>query len=164
VAADRIERRVWPYVLSSLLALLSIGALISTASGFTVLWIGLLGFACGAALALSLALSPLLSAPRDVPRVSAGMFTISYWSRCWCGADRRRVGRDRRGARGFAAHRRRGAARDRPDADAPVHTPGNTRRPLTQVCPTGIRAIASSWRARGSQPSTTSSVPVLITP
>jgi MFS transporter, CP family, cyanate transporter len=78
VAAGRLERRVWPYVASSLLALFSIGALISTASGFTVLWAGLLGFACGAALALGLALSPLLSEPSDVPRVSAGMFTISY--------------------------------------------------------------------------------------
>jgi len=78
VAADRLERRVWPYVASGLLALLSVCALISTASGFTVLWAGVLGFACGAALALGLALSPLLSEPGDVPRVSAGMFTISY--------------------------------------------------------------------------------------
>jgi CP family cyanate transporter-like MFS transporter len=78
VVAGRLERRVWPYVLSGLLALLSIGALTSTASGFTVFWAAVLGFACGAGLALGLALSPLLSEPRDVPRVSAGMFTISY--------------------------------------------------------------------------------------
>lgn len=78
VAAGRLERRVWPYMVSNLLAVLSIGALINTATGFTVLWAGLLGFACGAALALGLALSPLLSEPNDVPRVSAGMFTISY--------------------------------------------------------------------------------------
>lgn len=78
LAAGRLERRVWPYLVSNLLAVLSIGALISTASGFTVFWAGLLGFACGAALALGLALSPLLSEPIDVPRVSAGMFTISY--------------------------------------------------------------------------------------
>jgi len=78
LVAGRLERRVWPYVGSGLLALLSVGALVSTASGFTVLWAGVLGFACGAALALGLALSPLLSEPVDVPRVSAGMFTISY--------------------------------------------------------------------------------------
>jgi MFS transporter, CP family, cyanate transporter len=76
--ADHIERRVWPYVFFGVLALLSLGGLVSTTSFWTVIWAGLLGFACGAALALGLALSPLLSEPRDVPRVSAAMFTISY--------------------------------------------------------------------------------------
>ena len=78
VIAGRLERRVWPYVASGLLALVSLGGLVSTASAWTVLWAGVFGFACGAALALGLALPPLLSTPRDVPRVSAGTFTISY--------------------------------------------------------------------------------------
>jgi CP family cyanate transporter-like MFS transporter len=78
LVADHIERRVWPYVFFGLLALLSLGGLVSTTSSWTVFWAGLLGFACGAALALGLALSPLLSEPRDVPRVSAAMFTVSY--------------------------------------------------------------------------------------
>lgn len=78
LVADRVERRVWPYVLLGLLALASLGGVAVTASAWTVAWAGLLGFACGAALALGLALSPLLSAPPDVPRVSAAMFTVSY--------------------------------------------------------------------------------------
>ena len=76
--ADYIERRVWPYVFFGLLALVSLGGLVSTTSIWTVVWAGVLGFACGAALALGLALSPLLSKPQDVPRVSAAMFTVSY--------------------------------------------------------------------------------------
>lgn len=76
--AGRVERRAWPYVASALLALVSLGALVSTASVWTVVWAGVVGFACGAALALGLALSPLLSESRDVPRVSAAMFTVSY--------------------------------------------------------------------------------------
>jgi CP family cyanate transporter-like MFS transporter len=39
---------------------------------------GLFGFTVSSLLILILALPPLLSAPRDVHRVSAGMFTISY--------------------------------------------------------------------------------------
>ena len=38
----------------------------------------LAGFAVAAALVLLLALPPLLSAPEDVPRTTAGMFTVSY--------------------------------------------------------------------------------------
>jgi MFS transporter, CP family, cyanate transporter len=76
--AGRVERRAWPYVASASLALVSLGALVSTASTWTVVWAGVAGFACGAALALGLALSPLLSEPGDVPRVSAAMFTVSY--------------------------------------------------------------------------------------
>ena len=76
--ADRVERRGWPYVFFGLLALISLGGLVLTTSSWTIFWAGLLGFACGAALALGLALSPLLSEPHDVPRVSAAMFTVSY--------------------------------------------------------------------------------------
>jgi CP family cyanate transporter-like MFS transporter len=37
-----------------------------------------LGFSGAVTITLMLALPPLLSAPEDVPRVTAGMFTISY--------------------------------------------------------------------------------------
>ena len=76
--AARIEGRAWPYVFCGGLALLAIAGLVATASAWTVVCAGVLGFACGAALALGLALPPLLSDPRDVPRVSAATFTLSY--------------------------------------------------------------------------------------
>ncbi len=43
-----------------------------------VFWAGVLGFANAITLILALALPSVLSAPDDVPRTSAGMFTISY--------------------------------------------------------------------------------------
>jgi CP family cyanate transporter-like MFS transporter len=45
---------------------------------WVVFWAGVLGFATAITLVLILALPPLLSAPDDVHRLSAGMFTISY--------------------------------------------------------------------------------------
>ena len=43
-----------------------------------VLWAGVLGFVTAVTLILALALPSVLSAPDDVHRTSAGMFTISY--------------------------------------------------------------------------------------
>jgi CP family cyanate transporter-like MFS transporter len=43
-----------------------------------VFWSGVLGFVTTAILVLGLALPSVLSAPDDVHRTSAGMFTISY--------------------------------------------------------------------------------------
>lgn len=78
VIADRLERRRWPYVFFGALALVSVIGIVCTASIWTVGWAGLLGFSCGASLALGLALPPLLSQPNDVARTSAAMFAISY--------------------------------------------------------------------------------------
>src|SRR5205085_10019963 len=66
------------YVVAGLLALAALAGVVSTASVWTVLSAGVFGFACGGGLALALTLPALLSEPRDVPRVSAGTFTISY--------------------------------------------------------------------------------------
>jgi CP family cyanate transporter-like MFS transporter len=46
--------------------------------GWIVFWAGVLGFANAVTLILALALPSVLSAPDDVHRTSAGMFTISY--------------------------------------------------------------------------------------
>ncbi len=62
-------------------------------------WAAILGFTGAVTLILALALPSVLSAPDDVHRTSAGMFTISY--SCGDGA----VG-DRRLAVGLHAHRR----------------------------------------------------------
>jgi MFS transporter, CP family, cyanate transporter len=74
----RVESRAWPFILSSLLGLVGIGAIIATASALTVVSAAGVGFAAGSAFALGLALPPLLSKPEEVARVAAAMFTISY--------------------------------------------------------------------------------------
>jgi MFS transporter, CP family, cyanate transporter len=78
--ARRIERRAWPFILSSLVGLAGIGAIVVTASALTVAGAAVVGFAAGAAFALGLTLPPLLSKPEEVARVAAAMFTISYAS------------------------------------------------------------------------------------
>ena len=78
--ARRIERRAWPFILSSLVGLTGIGAIVVTASALTVVSAAVVGFAAGAAFALGLTLPPLLSKPEEVARVAAAMFTISYAS------------------------------------------------------------------------------------
>jgi MFS transporter, CP family, cyanate transporter len=76
--ARHIECRAWPFVLASVLGLASLGAIVLTAGAATIIAAAVLGFAAGAAFALGLTLPPLLSAPAEVARVSAAMFTIAY--------------------------------------------------------------------------------------
>ncbi len=78
VAAQRIERRVWPYVAVGCLILLALFGVVSSAGPWTPFWAGALGLCFGIALPLGLALPPLLVAPPDLARTSAAMFTISY--------------------------------------------------------------------------------------
>jgi MFS transporter, CP family, cyanate transporter len=74
----RVESRAWPFILSSVIGLAGIGAIVVTASAWTVVSAAVVGFAAGAAFALGLSLPPLLSKPEEVARVAAAMFTISY--------------------------------------------------------------------------------------
>jgi MFS transporter, CP family, cyanate transporter len=77
--ANRFERRAWPFLLfgpillASLLALIivptQLGIFISTA---------LVGLTTAMTFAPVMALPALLCAPADVPRTSAGMFSVSY--------------------------------------------------------------------------------------
>ncbi len=76
--AGRLERKAWPYVTCGLLCLIATGGLVFGKSAWIVAAAGLQGFSAAAVLILGLALPPLLSAPDDVHRVSAAMFTISY--------------------------------------------------------------------------------------
>jgi CP family cyanate transporter-like MFS transporter len=78
LVAGKLERRAWPYVVSGLLSLVSIGGLVLQVGPATVAWAGLLGFSVAAALIMGLTLPPLLCGPEDVARTSAGVFTISY--------------------------------------------------------------------------------------
>jgi CP family cyanate transporter-like MFS transporter len=79
LAADRLQRRAWPYLIFGpmLLAAFMMMILVPTPVGIIVA-AALIGFTTAITLTATLALPPLLSAPGDVPRTAAGMFTVSY--------------------------------------------------------------------------------------
>lgn len=75
--ADRMIRTVWSYVFCGVVNLLCVGAIML--GGVWVVIGSAIWGCCGAAvLVLVLALPPLISAPGEVHRVSAGVFAISY--------------------------------------------------------------------------------------
>ncbi len=76
--AGKLERRAWPFLLCGVAVLLCLAGIASTASAWTVVFAGAIGFICGAVLTLGFALPALLSEPGDVARMSAAVFTISY--------------------------------------------------------------------------------------
>lgn len=78
VVAGRLVQRRASYIVLGSIALASLLGIILMPGDWVVAWCAVLGFAIASALILILALPPLLSAPDDVHRLSAGMFTISY--------------------------------------------------------------------------------------
>ena len=76
--AHRFERRAWPFVLCGVLMLACLAGIVTTASVWTILFAGVLGFIGAAVLTLGFALPALLSDSSDVARMSAAMFTLSY--------------------------------------------------------------------------------------
>ncbi|MFI5022196.1 MAG: CynX/NimT family MFS transporter [Alphaproteobacteria bacterium] len=76
--ADRLVGRAWPLRGAGLLSLAATLAIILMPGASIVLWAAVLGFSAASGLILTLALPALISAPDDVHRTSAGMFTISY--------------------------------------------------------------------------------------
>jgi MFS transporter, CP family, cyanate transporter len=74
----RIERRASPFIVCGVLMLACLTGIVSTTGSWIVLCAGCLGFLGAVVFTLCFALPPLLSAPSDVARVSAAMFTISY--------------------------------------------------------------------------------------
>jgi MFS transporter, CP family, cyanate transporter len=77
--AGRLVKQPWAYAVAGALSLLSlIGIMAAADAVWIVVWAGVLGFVTTAILVLALALPSVLSAPDDVHRTSAGMFTISY--------------------------------------------------------------------------------------
>jgi CP family cyanate transporter-like MFS transporter len=76
--AGRMERRLWPYVVSGLLTLAGFAGVVLGSGPWVSAATLLLGFALSFVLILVLALPPLLSAPENLHRLSAAMFTISY--------------------------------------------------------------------------------------
>jgi CP family cyanate transporter-like MFS transporter len=79
IMADRLERHAWPFLVFGPLLLAAFVALIVVQSNLAILVAaGLVGFTTAMTFAPALALPAVLSAPADVARTSAGMFTVSY--------------------------------------------------------------------------------------
>lgn len=78
VMASRWERRRWPPLAATILALVSVFGIVFSSSWWTVAFAALSGFSAAFLLTLVLALPPLLVTPADVSRMSAGVFAISY--------------------------------------------------------------------------------------
>src|SRR5262249_58545453 len=76
--AHRVHRRLWPYLVCGPMSLAAIGVIVSSDSGWIVPAAAILGVAAAVPFVLILALPPVLSAPNDVHRTAAAMFTISY--------------------------------------------------------------------------------------
>jgi CP family cyanate transporter-like MFS transporter len=76
--AGRLTGRVWPFAASGALALACFPALLLGTGPVIVAAAGVLGFSAAGGLILALTLPPLLSAPGDIHRMTAGIFTISY--------------------------------------------------------------------------------------
>jgi MFS transporter, CP family, cyanate transporter len=92
---DRLARRVWPYFFAGIAALVSICGLVWSAGIWAIISSATLGYCCGTILILALALPPLLCAPQDVARTSAGMFTELHMRGASPDRQRCRVGHDR---------------------------------------------------------------------
>ena len=76
--AGRVGRHAVTYLLLGALTVCGTVGIIFGNGPVIVASAALIGFAAAAILILVLALPPLLSPPQDVPRMAAGMFTISY--------------------------------------------------------------------------------------
>lgn len=76
--AQRLEMKAWPFVAAGALAVLATAGIVFGSGYVIVASAGLIGFAAAFILIMALALPPLLTAPDDVHRLTAAMFTISY--------------------------------------------------------------------------------------
>jgi MFS transporter, CP family, cyanate transporter len=76
--AGRLLTRPWAYAATGLGSLAALTGMVTAHGVGIVVFAGVLGFTDALTLILALALPSVLSAPDDVHRTSAGMFTISY--------------------------------------------------------------------------------------
>ena len=77
--ASRWERKKWPLLGAAAMGLAGIaGVVMQWGPWSTIGAAALIGFSCAVTLTLVLALPALLIAPDDVPRMSAGVFTLGY--------------------------------------------------------------------------------------
>jgi CP family cyanate transporter-like MFS transporter len=78
VVAGRLTGRAGPLVAIGVASVACVAGMALTAGAATVVFAGILGFVLAGALTLALTLPAFMSAPQDMARVTAGMFTISY--------------------------------------------------------------------------------------
>ena len=76
--AGRVHRRVWPFLVFGPLQVAAFAAFVWLGGDWIVLAAAILGLSAAVPFVLILALPPARSAPNDVHRTAAGMFTISY--------------------------------------------------------------------------------------
>jgi MFS transporter, CP family, cyanate transporter len=76
--AGTLVTRPWAYAVTGLASLVALIGMVTTHGVAIVIFAGVLGFTNALTLTLALALPSVMSAPNDVHRTSAGMFTISY--------------------------------------------------------------------------------------
>jgi CP family cyanate transporter-like MFS transporter len=76
--AGPLVTRPWAYAVTGLASLAALTGMVTSHGVWIVVFAGVLGFTNALTLTLALALPSMLSAPDDVHRTSAGMFTISY--------------------------------------------------------------------------------------
>jgi MFS transporter, CP family, cyanate transporter len=77
--AHRLTQRAWPFVLCGPCMLAGfLGLIFLSTPTAVIICTGLIGISTALTMTPTLALPALLAAPGDVPRVAAGMFTISY--------------------------------------------------------------------------------------
>lgn len=78
LVADRLIGRRGPFLVVGLIDLGGLLGLVLMPGAWPVFWAGVIGFGTALPLVLTLSLPPLLSAPGDVHRISAAIFTIQY--------------------------------------------------------------------------------------
>jgi MFS transporter, CP family, cyanate transporter len=79
LTADRLQGKRWPFLTLGVLFCVCVVGIMTSAGAWTVFWAGVVGFSCGAALSLGLALAPLLcDDPNDVALTSAAALSIAY--------------------------------------------------------------------------------------
>jgi CP family cyanate transporter-like MFS transporter len=76
--AGKLVRKPATYVVLGLMMAASVAGMLLMPGAWVVAWAGVAGFACAGVLILLLALPPILVPHEDVPRLTAGIFTVSY--------------------------------------------------------------------------------------
>ena len=79
LASGRMQGRLWPFAIFGPLLLVAFLGFIFMPMPLVIrACAAFIGISCSVTMTATLALPPFLSEPRDVPRMAAGMFTISY--------------------------------------------------------------------------------------